>query len=251
MASKASQEKQTQAALGSSFKQKLKKLLWRVLRWVLLLLVLYQAWLFMHVWWWTSHNPTATAFMKARLHVMQQSQPNAKLQHQWVDYAHLSTNLKKAVIASEDAKFMQHQGFDWDGIEHAFKKNIKRGRIVGGGSTITQQLAKNLFLSGSRTPWRKAQEAIITLMIEKMMSKRRILEIYLNVIEWGDGIFGAQAAAKHYYQKGAGSLSTQQAAKLAVMIPRPRYYDQHRNTRYLQKRTRIIQQRLRSAVIPR
>jgi len=222
----------------------------RGLFWLVVLLLFYQLWLFMHVWWWIDHNPTATAFMKTRLAVMQETKPNAKLQFKWVNYEHLSRNLKKAVIASEDAKFMQHEGFDWQGLEYAFKKNIKKGKIVAGGSTITQQLAKNLFLTGQRTPWRKLQEAIVTMMIEKMMDKRRILEIYLNVIEWGNGVFGAQAAANHYFNKGAYSLTKHEAAKLAVMIPNPRYYDNHRHTKYLNKRTRTIQARMRVSHIP-
>ena len=111
-------------------------------------------------------------------------------------------------------------------------------------------LAKNLFLSSKRTPWRKAEEVIVTVMLEKILSKRRILEIYLNVIEWGNGTFGAEAASRHYFKTSASKLSTQQAAKLAVMVPNPRFYDDHRNTRYLKRRTATIQARMRSAEIP-
>jgi len=188
--------------------------------------------------------------MAARLAVMQVEKPEAKLKHRWVDYSKISSNLKHAVIASEDAKFMQHQGFDWQGIENAFKKNVKKGRLVAGGSTITQQLAKNLFLSSKRSLFRKFEEVIITLMLEQILSKQRIYEIYLNVIEWGDGVFGAEAAARHYYHKGAYSLSTTQAAKLAVMVPNPRFYDKHRNTRYLNRRTATIRARLHLVKVP-
>jgi len=188
--------------------------------------------------------------MDTRLAVMQAENPEATLKHQWVDYDNISNNLKRAVIASEDAKFLQHQGFDWEGIKIAIEKNLKKGKFVAGGSTITQQLAKNLFLSSDRSLWRKSEEVFITLMLENMLSKRRIYEIYLNVIEWGNGVFGAEAAARHYYNKSVRSLSTTQAAKLAVMVPNPRYYDKHRNTRYLNRRTATIRARLRLVSVP-
>ncbi len=216
----------------------------------ILYVLLYQLWVLMHVWWWVEHNPSSSAFMKARLAVMQETAADSEIKYIWVPYNKISKHLKRAVIASEDAKFVDHQGFDWEGIEGAYEKNLKKGKIVAGGSTISQQLAKNLFLSGHRTPWRKGQEAIITLMIEKLMDKKRIFEIYLNIIEWGDGIFGAEAAAKHYYKTSANRLGRTQAAKLAVMIPNPRYYDKHRNTRYLNKRVATIQARMASAAIP-
>lgn len=222
----------------------------RLLCVLVLYVLLYQLWLLMHVWWWIDHSPGKTAFMAQRLAVLQSQQPDATLNHEWVEYAKISNHLKRAVIASEDAKFLHHHGFDWEGIQKAYEKNLKKGKIVGGGSTITQQLAKNLFLSSQRTPWRKAQEAIIAVMLEKMMSKRRIFEIYLNVIEWGDGVFGAQAAARHYFKVQARSLDKWQSAKLAAMIPNPRYYDDHRHTRYLNRRTATIQARMRLAEIP-
>ncbi len=213
-------------------------------------LVLYQLWVFLHICWWIKFNPSSSAFMEDRLAIIQQTKPDAELKHKWVDYAKISTHLKRAVIASEDAKFKQHEGFDWEGIEKAYEKNIKKGKIVGGGSTISQQLAKNLFLSSGRTPWRKAEEAVITLMLEKMLTKRRILEIYLNMIEWGNGVFGAEAAAKHYFKTTAKGLGKTQAAKLAAMIPNPRFYDNHRNTRYLNRRTATIQARMRLVEVP-
>jgi len=205
----------------------------------------------LHICWWIKFNPSTSAFMEDRLAVIQESKPDAELKYRWVDYAQISNHLKRAVIASEDAKFKDHEGFDWEGIENAFEKNLKKGKIVAGGSTISQQLAKNLFLSSKRTPWRKAEEAVITVMLEAMLSKQRILEIYLNVIEWGDGIFGAEAAARHYYKTSAGKLSSAQAAKLAAMIPNPRFYDQHRSTKYLNRRTATIQSRMRFAELPK
>ena len=228
----------------------LKKLLARGLLALLLIVVLYQLWIFMHICWWISHNPSSTAFMDDRLAVMQQQNPKARIKYKWVDYKQISTHLKRAVIAAEDAKFSDHDGFDWDGIQKAYEKNIKKGRIVAGGSTISQQLAKNLFLSTQRTPWRKLEEMIITVMLEKMMSKRRIFEIYLNVIEWGDGVFGAEAAARHHFGVSARQLSRYQAARLAAMIPNPRFYDKRGNTRYLARRTATIQARMVQAQVP-
>ncbi|MDO8412543.1 MAG: monofunctional biosynthetic peptidoglycan transglycosylase, partial [Gallionellaceae bacterium] len=150
----------------------------------------------------------------------------------------------------EDAKFVDHEGFDWEGIQKAYAKNLKKKRIVAGGSTISQQLAKNLFLSTQRTPWRKGEEALITLMLEKMMPKERIFEIYLNVIEWGNGVFGAEAAARHYYNVSASQLSAAQAARLAAMVPNPRYYDSHREARGLLRKTEIILGRMNDVEIP-
>ena len=188
--------------------------------------------------------------MENRLQIIQETKPNAELKYKWVNYAQISNNLKRAVIASEDAKFNDHDGFDWEGIEKAYEKNLKKGKIVAGGSTISQQLAKNLFLSSKRTPWRKGEEAIITVMLEKMLSKQRILEIYLNVIEWGNGIFGAEAASHHYFKTSAADLSIPQAAKLAAMVPNPRFYDDHRNTRYLNRRVSRIQAGMRVVELP-
>jgi monofunctional biosynthetic peptidoglycan transglycosylase len=145
---------------------------------------------------------------------------------------------------------VDHEGFDWEAIEKAREKNRRKGRVVAGGSTISQQLAKNLFLSGSRTPWRKGQEALITVMIEHVMDKRRILEIYLNVIEWGDGVFGAEAAARHYFGRRAADLGPEEAARLAAMVPNPRFYDRHRDTAWLARKSQLILARMPSAELP-
>ena len=212
--------------------------------------LLYQVWIFLHICWWIKFNPHSSAFMEDRLEIIQEKKPDAELKYKWVDYNKISNNLKRAVIASEDAKFLDHEGFDWEGIQKAYEKNLKKGKIVAGGSTISQQLAKNLFLSTKRTPWRKAQEAIITVMLENILSKRRILEIYLNVIEWGNGVFGAEAAARHYYKTSASKLSAGQAARLAAMIPNPRFYDAHKSTRYLNRRTATIQARMYMVEVP-
>jgi len=227
-----------------------KRFLWRSLLALLILIVCYQLWVFLHIWWWVDHNPDSSAFMEAQEEILQMKNPDAEIKHRWVPYSKISNNLKRAVIAAEDAKFVDHEGFDWDGIQKAYEKNIKKGKIVAGGSTISQQLAKNLFLSGRRTPWRKLEEAMITLMLEKLMTKRRILEIYLNIIEWGNGVFGAEAAARHYYRASAAGLGAEQAAKLAAMVPNPRYYDTHRNARGLGRKTGIILVRMNMAEVP-
>lgn len=201
----------------------------RALKWLLagavLLVLAYQVWVFGHLLWWTQFNPTQTRFMSLRLDEMRERKPDAQLRHQWVPYERISVHLKRAVIAAEDDGFVDHEGFDWEGIQKAMEKNRKKGRAVAGGSTISQQLAKNLFLSPSRSYVRKAQEAAITFMMEAVMDKRRILEIYLNVVEWGDGVFGAEAAAQRYYRIPAAKLGPEQAARLAVMLPNPRKYE--------------------------
>ena len=202
------------------------------------------------VWWWRDHNPQVTAFMEERLVQLRRRDPAAKLRHTWVPYDRISAAVKRAIVVAEDSRFVDHEGFDWEAIEKAREKNARKGRIVAGGSTISQQLAKNLFLSGERTPWRKGQEALITVMIEHVMDKRRILEVYLNVIEWGDGIFGVEAAARHYFGASAGSLGPEAAARLAAMVPNPRFYDRHRNTRFLERRTQTILARMPAAELP-
>jgi monofunctional biosynthetic peptidoglycan transglycosylase len=212
--------------------------------------VVYELSILVRLAWWRDHNPESTAFMQSRLERLREKKPDAKLQQQWVPYARISTNLKRAVVAAEDAKFTDHEGFDWEAMQKAWEKNQQRGKVVAGGSTISQQLAKNLFLSGERTPWRKAQEAMITVMLENAMDKRRILEIYLNVIEWGDGVFGAEAAARHYFGTSAASLTAEQGARLAAMVPNPRFYDRNRQTPWLEKKTQIILGRMGSAELP-
>ena len=223
---------------------------WRVFLLALIALVAIQFWFLVHVWYWAGNNPESTAFMRARLEILQQDNPKARLRQQWVPYQRISGHLKRAIVAAEDAKFVNHNGFDWDGIQKAYEKNLREGEIVAGGSTITQQLAKNLFFSGERTWWRKAQEAVVAVMIETVMSKRRILEIYLNVIEWGEGVFGAEAAARHHYGTTAAGLSPEQAARLAAVVPSPRRYGPASDTAYLQRRTQTLLARMNSAQIP-
>ncbi|WP_317202463.1 monofunctional biosynthetic peptidoglycan transglycosylase [Janthinobacterium sp.] len=224
------------------------------LKWIFLLPILaflaVQLYFFLQICWWIEHNPSSTAFMREQLSALRESNPNAALQQSWVPYARISTNLKRAIIASEDANFSEHEGVDWEALQKAYEKNNKKRKVVSGGSTITQQLAKNLFLSGSRSYLRKGQELIITYMLERMMDKERIFEIYLNVVEFGSGIFGAEAAARHYYGIGAAGLGASQAAKLAVMLPNPRFFDKHRDSGYLARRTGVILRRMGSAELP-
>jgi monofunctional biosynthetic peptidoglycan transglycosylase len=216
----------------------------------ILLLVAVQLYFFLQIWWWVDHNPSMTSFMRQQQAALQEKNPKANIQQLWVPYNRISNNLKRAIIASEDANFSEHEGVDWEALQKAYEKNTKKKKVVSGGSTITQQLAKNLFLSGSRSYLRKGQELVITYMLEMLMDKERIFEIYLNVVEFGTGTFGAEAAARHYYGVSAAGLSAVQAAKLAVMLPNPRYFDKHRDSNYLARRTGVILRRMGSADLP-
>ena len=203
---------------------------------VLIALTVLQAGYYLRVRHYATHNPSTTAFMQLRLEQLQAGNPDARLRHRWVPYERISPWLKRAVIAAEDARFVDHAGIDWRALRDAFEDNVEAGRVVRGGSTISQQLAKNLFLSPERSYWRKLQEAVLALMIEHALSKRRILELYLNSIEWGEGVFGAEAAAQHYYGIDAARIDRWEAAMLAARIPRPRYYSERGVTRYLYRR---------------
>ncbi|UCV18745.1 monofunctional biosynthetic peptidoglycan transglycosylase [Ferribacterium limneticum] len=214
------------------------------------LFLIWQLWLLGWVLFWGWVNPGETRFMEIRLAEIRQKAPDARLKKQWVPYERISIHLKRAIISAEDAKFVDHEGFDWEGMQKAIEKNQKRGRFAAGGSTISQQLAKNLFLTPTKSYFRKAEEAIITLMLENLWSKRRILEVYLNVIEWGNGVFGAEAAARHYYNASAAQLGPEQAARLAGMVPNPRFYDRNRNAPGLGRKTAIILGRMPGAEVP-
>lgn len=233
-----------------SFVALLKKYRYWIILAPLAFILLIQLYYFCQIAWWIKFNPGSTSFMRQQLVVLKKNNPKATLKHKWVPYDQISRNLKRAVIASEDANFSAHEGVDWDALMKAYEKNLKKGKVVSGGSTITQQLAKNLFLSGSRSYFRKFQELIITYMLELLMDKVRIFEIYLNVVEFGKGIFGAEAAANHYYGISAANLGPAQAARLAVMLPNPRYYGTLRDSSYLAKRTNVILQRMGSATLP-
>jgi len=212
--------------------------------------VLLQGWYAAHIWWWRDHPPRETAFMATRLAELRERRPDARLAYRWVPYERISVELKRAMIAAEDAKFVDHEGFDWEGIQLALDKNLRKGRVVAGGSTISQQLAKNLFLSGQRSYWRKGEEALLTVMLEAILDKRRIFELYLNVIEWGSGVFGCEAAARHYFGVGAFALDAPQAARLAAMAPNPRYYERHPEARGLARKIGIVLARMPAAELP-
>jgi monofunctional biosynthetic peptidoglycan transglycosylase len=212
--------------------------------------VLAQVWFYAHIVYWTRYPPSTTAFMERSLETLQAKDPQAQLEHKWVPYERISIHLKRAVVAAEDARFLDHEGFDWAAIQKAIEKNEKKGKVVAGASTISQQLAKNLFLSGERSWLRKGQEAIITWMLEDTLSKQRILELYLNVAEWGDGVFGAEAAARHHFGVGAAALNAEQAAWLAVVLPSPRRYGRGRLTPYLSGRVNTVLARMGAVQIP-
>jgi monofunctional biosynthetic peptidoglycan transglycosylase len=217
-------------------------------------------------------NPESTAFQRSEVWTMASGAGSLKWRQQWVPYAQISDHLKRAIIASEDASFNLHDGIDMDALEKAWEKNaqaeeraakllsrqpegkagapVARPPRIIGGSTITQQLAKNLFLSGERTLLRKGQELLLTLMLESMLGKQRILEIYLNNVEWGEGVFGAEAAAQHYFRKPAARLNAMEAARLAVMLPRPKYFETHTGSGYLASRARTIAVRMGGVEVP-
>lgn len=226
------------------------KWLKRILVALVLLALASQVWYFGWVVWWKYADPDMTRFMQIRLNEARQKNPKAELRHRWQPYEKISTNLKRAVVAAEDDKFVDHEGFDWEGMQKALEKNQKKGKVVAGGSTISQQLAKNLFLSPAKTPLRKAQEAVITLMLEMVWDKQRILEVYLNSVEWGECVFGAEAASRRYYNISAAQLSTEQAARLAVMLPAPRRYEKNPYSDFVNRRTQLILRRMSNSELP-
>lgn len=217
-------------------------------------------------------DPESTAFERSAIYRVVTTTGSLKWRQQWVAYSDISDNLKRAVIASEDASFTEHEGLDIEALEKAWDKNAKAEQRVQqlshknlnskthansaklpkivGGSTITQQLAKNLFLSGERTLLRKGQELVLTLLLERLLDKQRILEIYLNSVEWGEGVFGAEAASQYYYRKSAAKLSAYEAARLAVMLPRPKYFETRPNSDYLSSRASTIAARMGGVELP-
>ena len=227
---------------------------WRSLGWLVAIIVglfvALQLWFLGHIVWWKYQPVESTAFMRAQETKLLQQDPTFVLKHTFVSTDRIAENLKRAVISAEDANFIDHEGVDWEAIERAWAKNQKRGKLVSGGSTITMQLAKNLFLSGERSFIRKGEELIITWMLETVLDKERILELYLNSCEWGIGVFGAQEAAKHYFQVSAAQLSAKQSAKLAAMLPNPRFYDKQRNHPMLLRRTAMINRYMGGAETP-
>ncbi len=211
-------------------------------------------------------DPQSTSFQRSEAWRILADKGQLRWRQQWADYGQISDHLKRAVIASEDDGFANHEGVDWEAMEKAWQRNAKaeeqaarraaaarptaRPPKIVGGSTITQQLAKNLLLSGERTLLRKGQEIVLTFALEQMLGKRRILEIYLNSVEWGEGVFGAEAAAQHYFRKSAARLTPWESARLAVMLPRPKYFEKLPNSGYLASRASVISARMGDAVLP-
>ncbi|ODS68928.1 MAG: monofunctional biosynthetic peptidoglycan transglycosylase [Acidovorax sp. SCN 68-22] len=211
-------------------------------------------------------DPQSTSFQRSEIWGQLRG-GELQWRQEWRPYGAIADTLKRAVIASEDDGFVAHDGIDWNAIEKAWERNNRaeqqaakaaaragdrpvRPPKIRGGSTITQQLAKNLLLSGERTLLRKGQEFVLTLLLERLLSKERILEIYLNSVEWGDGVFGAEAAAQRYFKKSAGRLTAQEAARLAVMLPAPKRFEKNPGSAYLSGRTRTIMARMGSAELP-
>ncbi len=209
-------------------------------------ILILQLWIFASLTWWRTHPVQMSMVMRLDYW----SNPTTPIQHAWRDYDEISSYMKHAIVAAEDAKFVNHHGFDWDGIQTALERNQDQGKVVAGGSTISQQLAKNLFLFNQRSFLRKGQETIATWMMERMWSKRRILEVYLNSVEFGDNIYGIEAATLHYFGKSSQSLSREQAVFLASILPNPKYYQQHPNASSLQARQRMIRKYMHSSEIP-
>jgi monofunctional biosynthetic peptidoglycan transglycosylase len=199
-----------------------------------------------------NENPRKTSFMEYREKEWRAEGKDIHIRQQWVPLSRISPFLIKAVIIAEDDKFWKHEGFDYDAIQKAIEIDLQAGKLKAGGSTISQQLAKNLYLNPSKNPWRKIREAIITWRIEHTLSKKRIIELYLNVVEWGEGIFGIEAAARNYYGKSATNLGPNEAARLVVVLPNPRKLNPTSNSRYVAKRAEVIQRIMvkRGIIIP-
>lgn len=195
-------------------------------------------------------DPPSSAYMRSEAIRLAQVSSGVTLRHQWVPYDEISGNAKLAVIAAEDTGFMSHPGIEWDAIERALKVNRESGEIAQGGSTITMQLAKNLFLSSERSYIRKGQEVLIAISMEWLLDKRRILELYLNLVEFGDGVFGIEAAAQHYFKTSAQKLTARQAAWLASILPAPKRYDKNRNSNWIQRKTGIVMRRMPQVQAP-
>lgn len=232
-----------------------RKGLWKILRWpfwvALIALLAYESAIFAQVVWLRWNNPESTAFIDAERERLQQTKSSIRIRQQWVTYPNISRAAKQAVIAAEDSGFVSHDGVDWEAIEKAAQENLKRGKIRRGGSTITMQLAKNLFLSSERSYLRKGQEVVIAAMLELVMDKRRILELYLNTAEWGLGVFGIEAAARHYFDVPASQLDPMQSAWLASVLPAPKRFDRLRDSEWVGERALTILERMPKVAIPK
>jgi monofunctional glycosyltransferase len=241
----------------TTFRKKKSRPRWR--KWVKITLlvilgvaILYQAWITFSIIRYKNSNPSSTAMMEQRASQARARGEEVKRVQTWVPYDKISRNLTRAVLAGEDSRFFDHAGFDWEEMRKALEEDWNQGEFKRGASTITQQLAKNLFLSTSKNPFRKLHEAVITKEMEWILNKRRILEIYLNVIEWGDGVYGAEAAARTYFNTSAASLSSDQAAFLSAIIPSPNgAFDPDKHRRRVERRKNLIERLMRHVVVPR
>ena len=217
-----------------------------------MIFLIYHATILYRVFQLKNANPATTAMMEDRAAEAKARNKPVRQEQTWVPYNKISTALIRAVLAGEDSRFFDHEGFDWEEIQKAIEKDWEEKRFHRGASTISQQLVKNLFLSTSKNPFRKLHEALITWEMEKILTKRRILELYLNVIEWGDGIYGAEAAARNYFESSAGSLSTDQAAFLSAIIPNPREaYNPEKHRSRVEHRKNLIERLMRHVVVPK
>ena len=216
------------------------------------LFLIYHATILYRVFRFRTVNPDVTALMEQRNAEARDAGKPVRQEQTWVPYNKISSSLIRAVLAGEDSRFFDHEGFDWEEIQKALEKDWEEKRFHRGASTISQQLAKNLFLSTSKNPLRKLHEALITWEMEKILTKRRILELYLNVIEWGDGVYGAEAAARNYFESTASSLGPDQAAFLAAIIPNPREaYNPEKHRARVERRKSLIARLMRHVVIPK
>ncbi|HEX7707144.1 MAG TPA: monofunctional biosynthetic peptidoglycan transglycosylase [Thermoanaerobaculia bacterium] len=215
---------------------------------VLLLLVAWLAfeWIrFPNVKKLATSEPETTAFMERRKELLRSRGQSDELEWRWVPYERISSNLRRGVLVAEDSSFYEHEGVDHKAMREAFERNLKRKKVTHGGSTITQQLAKNLYLSPSRNPLRKVREYLIARSMERNLSKKRILEIYLNVVEFGERVYGAEAAARHYFGKPAASLTLREAALLAGSLPNPRVMNPGNPNKRLRSRQQMIMSRMK------
>ena len=247
-------------ALSSRWRRVLQPL-WRIVALVVVAFVALQLYFFGRVALMSAVDPASTTFQRSEAWRLLRTHGRIDWSQTWVDESRISAQLKRAVIASEDAGFVEHSGIEWDAIERAWERNLREQtrseqrpaarppRIVG-GSTITQQLAKNLFLDSERTLARKGQEFVITHWLELVLDKRRILEIYLNHVEWGEGVFGAQAAARHYFRVDAAQLGTMPAARLAVMLPAPKRFEKRPDSAYVRGRAATVAARMPAVELP-
>ncbi|WP_029461833.1 monofunctional biosynthetic peptidoglycan transglycosylase [Serpentinimonas barnesii] len=235
------------------------RFLLRWLLWLLLAALALQLFFLLRIATMALLDPASTTFQRSEAWRIAHERGELRWAQQWVPYEAISPHLKRAVIASEDADFATHMGVDWQALQSAWERNLRRqaaaeargrnARLVG-GSTITQQLAKNLLLSGERTLLRKGQELVLTKMLELLLSKERILEIYLNSVEWGEGIFGAEAAAQHYFRKPVARLSAHEAARLAVLLPAPKRFQRQFRAGFIDQRSATVLARMRDVQLP-